>query len=471
MRQLYDIDNLFIINVRKQLFKFCGLTGFSIVFKDGFYAHELHIHSRGPYRPLSYTVPANTCQTESEPIFTALWEMLIQRCPELESFSITGTSTMPFDAGSVCTARWPRLRTLTIGNVIFTSSQLLQLSFEDPFLSFLCRHPTLRGLHILGSHEPPTDITGLNPDALPCLTDFTGSLDQLRALVERRQPPLAAQSQESRPNLLAKTLRHVSFPAPMQLRELTPFIISRTFSSLPALTTLKITFALQSGYDSAGVLRTIVAACPQLQHLDLTCSCKPSFYLESFSRSLRGLTRLRSLALAMVKVPGEEPMHVGAARIALANPRLSAFTITYIPPQSLVNSTTRPSALERGEFEVVTDEHGIPISLLVSEWRASLWTSGGGMVQRSMRGISSVVGISGDKFAGGRRKGWQKRWVYELRSSGHPDAAQKSWSELFLEQSPAGEETRLIGFCLFLLLMALWGIIGRAMGSRLTWSY
>ena len=65
----------------------------------------------------------------------------------------------------------------------------------------------------------------------------------------------------------------------MQLRELTPLSISRVLMDLTALTSLTITFALHSGYDSNGVLRTIVASCPQLLHLDLTCTSKPSFYL------------------------------------------------------------------------------------------------------------------------------------------------------------------------------------------------
>ena len=78
---------------------------------------------------------------------------------------------------------------------------------------------------------------------------------------------------------LAKTLQRVCLPEPMQLRELTPLSISRVLSDLTALTSLTITFVLHSGYDSNSVFRTIVASCPQLLHLDLTCTSKPSFYL------------------------------------------------------------------------------------------------------------------------------------------------------------------------------------------------
>ena len=165
-------------------------------------------------------------------------------------------------------------------------------------------------------------------------------------------------------------------------------------------------------------------------------------------------------------------MHLGAARIALANPRLRTFSITYTSPQSLASSASAYYALERGEFELVTDEHGIPISLLVMKWHASLWSSSGDSVlQRFMRLLGGAFRVSfgGRKLTRRSRRGWRKRWVYELRSSGHPDAVQKTWAELLMEQSPAGEETRLLTFCFFLLFMALWGIFARAAGLRLAW--
>lgn len=105
------------------------------------------------------------------------------------------------------------------------------------------------------------------------------------------------------------------------------------------------------------------------------------------------LTKLTSLSLTIVKVPGDEPMHVGASRIALSNPRLHTFTITYLPPTPSTPFSSPPSftldpfhpfsqasfgsldskfygtiePLEIGHYELVSDPHGIPMSLLCWE--------------------------------------------------------------------------------------------------------
>ncbi|OCH92303.1 hypothetical protein OBBRIDRAFT_727011 [Obba rivulosa] len=436
LRHIGTTFGCYLPSPSSDLFHFNDLIGFSLTFKDGFYAHQLHLPSR-----------------ESEPVFTRLWDMLIHRCPNLESLSLAGTSTEPSDAARLCSARWPRLRKLTIGDVVFGFSPPPHAPPVQPFLDFLERHPMLEGLHILGHPGiAPVDLAELDPNALPGLRDFSGSLDHLRTLLERGQTvdnaqganANAAQDHEQglpSPLPLAKSLRRICFPEPMQLRELTPLMVARTLTGLHALTALKVTFALQSGYDSSGVFRTIVASCPQLLHLDLTCACKPSFYLESFSRSLRSLTRLRTLRLAVVKVPGEEPMHAGAARIALANPRLAHFALAYIPPAAAAHPP--PRALEAGRFELVCDAHGLPVALVVSEWRAALvrWTRGG--------------------------RGWTRRWVCDLRPSGHPDVVRKGWGELLVEKGPAGEEVRLLAFCIVLASVALWGVAWRAAGYRL----
>lgn len=67
---------------------------------------------------------------------------------------------------------------------------------------------------------------------------------------------------------------------------------------------------------------------------------------ETFARAIRPLTKLRTLNLALVRVPGEESDIAGAARLArAASPRLERFTITHLPrgralPLRLVPSHT-----------------------------------------------------------------------------------------------------------------------------------
>lgn len=445
----------FLPHPGSNLFKFSDLAGFSLTFKDGFYAQQLHVPSR-----------------ESEPVFARLWDMLVRRCPNLETLSIAGTSTEPSDAARLGTAYWPKLRVLTIGDVVFGLSVPLDAPPAHPFLGFLERHPTLTGLHILGHpHVNPLDLAELSEDALPQLTEFSGSLDHLRALMTRGQPNAGngnpnlqwnvPQGQDEPSSPLSKTLRHICLPDPMQLRELTPLAISRVLLDLHALTSLKMTFTLHSGYDCNGVFRTVIASCPQLLHLDLTCTSRPSFYLESFSRSLKKLVRLRTLRLSIVQFPGEEPMHAGAARIALANPRLTQFFLSYIPPHTPALPIPRP--LETGSFELICDIHGIPINLFVSEWRVTLaGGGGGGMIWRGMVSLAMILGIGvGTGWRAGPT-GWTRRWKCELRPSGHPDVPRSGLDQLIVERSPAGEEARLLLLCMCLLILAAWGVVWRA---------
>ncbi|KAL6306866.1 hypothetical protein BKA93DRAFT_123582 [Sparassis latifolia] len=412
----------FLPRPTSNLFQFNGLVSFSLTMKDGFYAHQLHVPSR-----------------ESEPLFTRLLDMLTRRCPDLESLSIAGTSNEIADASLFWSARWPRLRLLELGDVI---------SAPEPFLTFLEAHPTLEGLYLLGRPRALPDFVTLNRETLPSLCDFAGSLDTLRALLERGQT-----GPTSPPSPLAKNLHRLCVPDPMQLRELTPLTISHVLVDLQGLTSLELTFAPHSGHDSNSAFRTIVAACPQLLNLKLTCVCKPSFYLESFSRSLRNLTRLRTFALTIVPFAGEEPMYAGAARMALANPRLHSFSIAYIP----YHTTPRPlpRTLERANFELLVDTYGIPVGLRICEWRARLppW-----------KAVALVWDAGGrGRLAGWRssRRGWTRQWVNDLRQSGHPDATGRGWAELLLERSPAGEEARMLMFCFILVVLIALSITGR----------
>ncbi|KAL4243969.1 hypothetical protein ABKN59_010055 [Abortiporus biennis] len=428
----------FLPSPNSHLFAFSDLSYFALNFKSGFYAHQFHVPSRDP--------------TESDPVFSRLFDMLSTRSPNLEVLVLGGTSNEPGNFSRLAMARWPRLRSLTIGDMVFDSSSLHPISNRN-FLDFLECHPNLQSLHLLGHPDvTPIELGLLDGGALPKLKSFTGSLSQLRALTIRGFPAHVPPNQRgSLLSPLSSTLESICFPEPMPLRDLTPLAISGVLSSLNALTSLTISFSLQSGYDSNGVLRTIVSSCPQLLHLDLTCAYKPSFYLETFSRTIRNLHKLRTLSLGIVKVPGDEPMHAGAARIALSNPRLQHFTITYLPINTHISRgglTTLPEPIEQGKFELICDVHGIPVNLLAYERRRGGWSS-------------PLLDIGRSKM---------RHYVYELRPSGHPDVEKKNWGELLVERSPAGEEARLLGFCLWLLLLTVWGV-GKAAGLEVGWHW
>ena len=145
------------------------------------------------------------------------------------------------------------------------------------------------------------------------------------------------------------------------------------------------------------------------------------------------MTKLGTLALTTVKVPGDEPMHTGAAQIALHNPRLSHFSIAYIPGNKpMQRGLLPPQPTEMGKFTVVRDRHNIPVNLLVQDTYY--------------------------RFAGiGKRV--TKRSLYELRPAGHPDAEPKGWVDVLFDRSPAGEEARLLLFSAALFVLAMYGIV------------
>ena len=148
---------------------------------------------------------------------------------------------------------------------------------------------------------------------------------------------------------------------------------------------------------------------------------------------LRSLTKLRTLSVATVKVPGEETMQAGAVRIALSNPRLTRFQIAFLPANTNIRrSYAPPRPIEQGKYFPVCDDHGIPVSLVAWE----TWYRFGGFGAKMTR-----------------------RSVCELRPSGHPDATRKGWKQLVFEKSPAGEEARLLVFSSWLLILAVWGIL------------
>lgn len=189
--------------------------------------------------------------------------MLIKRCPNLEHLAVDGHSPhAPVDAHGLVRGRWPKLRSLSIGDVVFDWHVGLNSTLDRPFRSFLDAHRNLEELH-LRSHAPsvaaPGVLTDLHADALAKVCTFSGALVQAQALPARA------------------SLKALRVPDAMPLREGTPLSISASLAALPSLVSLTIAFRLEQGYDNGSILRAVVAACPHLHHLDLTVGCRPSF--------------------------------------------------------------------------------------------------------------------------------------------------------------------------------------------------
>jgi hypothetical protein len=191
---------------------------------------------------------------------------MLKRSPNLEELTLAGISPHPTDAHQLVAGRWPRLRKLTLGDVIIDwQAAAADPEAKRPFVAFLEAHNALESISLSRHNIHPSRLSALSPDALPHLEKFTGTLEQFQML-DRIHP----------------SLKSVTFCDPVLTRELTPLAVAVVLQNLRNLTELRVSFVLHSMYDSGSLLRSLFTACPELEHLELICAHKPSFQLVSF---------------------------------------------------------------------------------------------------------------------------------------------------------------------------------------------
>lgn len=200
--------------------------------------------------------------------------MLVEHCPDLEELAIGGPAPCPrmFDIRPVAYGQWPRLRSLTLGDLVMQAPARADGRKEPSFMAFLRAHPQLRCLKMqhVGGDTFPSSLN-LPPTALPSLLTFSGPLTYVRSLPQ----PWLIQS------LSLNGLQHSgsSFP--------------RLFSTLQQLTSLKslsvlidlslytpVNRSLQPR-DHNKIFVSLLASCPRLSHLDLLCFTQPTFNVVS----------------------------------------------------------------------------------------------------------------------------------------------------------------------------------------------
>ncbi|KAI0316506.1 hypothetical protein OF83DRAFT_1060236 [Amylostereum chailletii] len=404
------------------LFDFVGLHGFSMTFKSGFYWQY-------DGRDLEEAIPG----------YHRLWDMLIKRCPNLQELVVDGYSPRePVDAHRMIRGRWPSLRKLILGDVVMDWHTSINQAAKRSFIAFLNDHRELQVLHLQG-HQPsvgaPSILQDVRSDALEKVTEFGGSLEQLQSFQHKDH------------------IKTLFVPDAILLRESTPLSVSGTLCALSNLSSLVISFTLLHGYDNGGIVRSIASACPYLQHFDFTCACRPSFTFvrsvslkrchpqlttvhrlqETFCRAVRPLSKLRTLNVRIVRSRSEENLAACGTRLARTNPRLNTFKIEFLerrpaPPTRV----DKPDVLHSATFELLTDQHGLPLSLYVQEYRR-----------------------------GGRwwKSGAARRSIVDLRPAGYPGTRRGGFASLFLDGTAAGQEMRLICFCIALLVAAVGGCL------------
>ncbi|KAJ4483813.1 hypothetical protein J3R30DRAFT_3285141 [Lentinula aciculospora] len=399
-------------NLHSHLFDFVDLRGFSLYLKRAFFESHLDIFS-----------------DEQQPTSRRFWNMLMNRCPNLQELVIDGVSPFPVDARPLSYARWPNLRRLVLGDVAvdwLPGDALTAPDAKSPFIEFLEAHPNLQSLGLSRSNVSHARLATMAPDTVK-LRSFTGTLEQLQSIPH-----------------MHKYLDTVAFREPMRTRDVTALAVAGLLQKLTALTKLKISFMLHSMYDSGNLLRSLIASCPNLTHLELAYGHKPSFQLELFAKTIRGFSKLRVLHLTVVKYPGEEKLAVGAARIAMTNPRIQHFSLTLLPPTyplgfpfPVLTFLPLPYwSRDSGSFTLTCDKHGLPQTLRGFERRRLMWPFGLGQTHRT------------------------RRYINDLRPAGSPGRRKTGFKgifELLSEPSAAGEEMRMMAFCGLLVCLAVWG--------------
>ncbi|KAG6850443.1 hypothetical protein H0H93_013315 [Arthromyces matolae] len=301
-----------------------------------------------------------------------LWDMLIHRCPNLEELVIEGVSTLPTDFQALVRGRWPKLRKLALGDV---SIDWTPVPPDQPN-----KRPFITFL------EAHPSLESLSLSRYNVLPAHLRTIQQLQALPYHHSH-----------------IKSVTFRDPMLTREISTQAVAALLQGLPHLTELK----------------------------------------DAFSKTIRGFPKLQTLNLTIVKYPGDGSLSAGAARIARANPRLAKFSLTFIPPNyplSLPFSLPHPPfplpARSTGSFELTTDRHGLPLSLLGLEQFRLVWPFGLGVSSSSRRYVRDLRPMS---VQGRKKTGW------------------RGLLGLLTEPSAAGEEMRMIVFCGLLVSLAMWG--------------
>jgi len=204
---------------------------------------------------------------------------------------------------------------------------------------------------------------------------------------------------------------------------------------------------------------------------------------DAFAKTIRGFPKLRSLQLTIVKYPGDETIASGAVRIAQSNPRLQKFFLAFIPPLyppsvsfvwtpdtlvttdpglvhlgmgigAVASASIQPFSVSlsflpiprftctSGAFSLLTDVHGLPSVLQATETSRVVWPWGLGETVRTKRYETELGPYGRHRRRFGRGVGGIRGLI-----------------GLAFERSSAGEEVRMIFFCIALVVLAAWGFV------------
>ncbi|CAA7270550.1 unnamed protein product [Cyclocybe aegerita] len=324
------------LNSNSSLFSFSDLTSFSLIVRHGLGGNELF--------------PA------LEPMPDRFWEMIINRCPDLQELAICSfsSSARVFDFERITEGTWPRLHTLTLGSFGYQSDftlgppRLLGPATERSLGTFLDRHTELKYIRFLWNFKrwmsPDSISMHLSPSSLPALDTFIGVYQQLAEL----------------PNPQAlETLDLTCEPVyESRLDTVCPIL-----KSLINLTSLDIwTHVFDPSRDHTRFFNSILAACPKLT--DFHFMCTTSFTLKPLKQlitQLHLLPHLKRFSLTKGHKYIDENMLSTALRVLKYNPSLKQISIRWARERC-------PNHLKQeGSYDIISDDEGQPEALMVVE--------------------------------------------------------------------------------------------------------
>ncbi|KAF8872955.1 hypothetical protein BD779DRAFT_1679476 [Infundibulicybe gibba] len=315
------------LNPESSLFNFTGLTSFSLIVRHGLGGSELF--------PSLEALPER------------LWDMLLNRCPDLEELAICSFSSSArlFDFQRITDGHWPKLHTLTLGSFGYQNDFSLSPPTEATLGRFIGAHPCLKYMRLSWNFKrwmSPDNFFPMNlpASALPNLDTFIGIYQQLAELPNP--------SSITTLDLTCEPIYESRLPA-----------ICRVLQKLTSLTSLDLwTHVPDPDGDHTHFFRSILVSCPNLTDFHFMCTTsftmKP---LKQLSMQLCLLPCLKTFSLTKGHKYRDESMLQSALQIIRYNSSLRQINIRWAREKS-------PNHLKQeGTYDVTVDGDGHPTLL------------------------------------------------------------------------------------------------------------
>ncbi|KAJ7204105.1 hypothetical protein GGX14DRAFT_544192 [Mycena pura] len=331
LKELYSNVGSDAIDAESELFKFSDLALFSLSVRHG--------------------VPETSLFPAREDLPKSLWDMLLNRCPDLAELTLCSFSAghRTFALDPVVAGSWPRLTTLTLGAFGYDAD--FALAGPPPGLpAFLARHARVAALRLAWTFRrwmSPDDAAAfaqaaLLPAAAPALAEFAGVVQQLPCAAAGACAGITAL------DLMCEPLYPARAPA-----------LCAALGGMPALVSLDLWVHVEPDLDAyRGFMGDLCAAAPGLEDFQFMCTTafgkKP---LTALAYALRGLPRLKSFALTKGHRYTDESMRASARRVfraaGAAAPRLALVSMRW------ARAACRNHLKQEGTYERVGARDGL----------------------------------------------------------------------------------------------------------------